>query len=67
MKVYDMIQELAQFSPDAKVIVNVEAKQVDVYNHRIDDYDCVDFERSSDDIDVTESIRGEAVIGVGIR
>ena len=65
MKVYELIQELAQFAPDAPVSVDVVGEQVSVYNHRTDDDDYVDFEKSSLVLDVAAR-DGQAVIEVDI-
>lgn len=66
MTVYEMIQELAQFPPDERVIVEVTGEQVSVYNHKTDTDDYVDFEKSSRVFDVVQGRSGEAVIGVDI-
>ena len=66
MTVYEMIQELAQFPPDSRVVVEVTGEQVSVYNHKTDSDDYVDFEKSSIVLDVVTNRKGEAVIGVDI-
>lgn len=66
MTVYEMIQELSQFPPDASIIVEVTGEQVSVYSHRTDSDDYVDFEKSSRVLDVIGNSKGEAVIGVDI-
>ena len=66
MTVYEMIQELAQFPPDSRVVVEVTGEQVSVYNHKTDSDEYVDFEKSSIVLDVVTNRKGEAVIGVDI-
>ena len=66
MTVYEMIQELAQFPQDARVIVEVTGEQVSVYNPKTDSDIYVDFEKSSIVLDVVTNRKGEAVIGVDI-
>ena len=66
MTVYEMIQELAQFPQDARVIVEVTGEQVSVYNPKTDSDIYVDFETSSIVLDVVTNRKGEAVIGVDI-
>ena len=66
MTVYEMIQELAQFQQDARVIVEVTGEQVSVYNPKTDSDIYVDFEKSSIVLDVVTNRKGEAVIGVDI-
>ena len=66
MTVYEMIQELAQFPPDSRVVVEVTGEHVSVYNHKTDSDEYVDFEKSSIVLDVVTNRKGEAVIGVDI-
>ena len=66
MTVYEMIQELAQFPPDSRVVVEVTGEQVSVYNHKTDSDEYVDIEKSSLVFDVVCRKNGDAVIGVDI-